>query len=266
MFHTKLKFRFIFQVNIEAPSSANFSIDLKINQDNIVTMNKFSLPNAYGPVIVKVSGSGLALVQLDVQYNVDWAHLQIQPPVPAFDLDVLMKSYGRNASHIEFEACQRWTLLRESMHSGLAVLDLTLPTGYFIQQQELDHYVRSGVVRNLREARYSERKMHFYFDYLDYETTCVKFTVQRWYPVANMTRYIYARIYDYYAPERFNETLINAYNLHVLSVCHTCASFSCPYCKDYSGAHLIRPSAMLLLVAFSIVAVLFSRLTCCGRF
>lgn len=39
-------------VNIEAPSSTNFSVDLKINQDNIVKMNKFQLPNAYGPVIV----------------------------------------------------------------------------------------------------------------------------------------------------------------------------------------------------------------------
>lgn len=77
-----------------------------------------------------------------------------------------MKSYGRNASHIEFESCQRWTNLRESMHSGLAVLDITIPTGYFIQQQELDHYVRSNVVRNLREAKYSERKMYFYFDYV----------------------------------------------------------------------------------------------------
>lgn len=247
-------------VNIEAPSSANFSVDLKINQDNIIKMNKLRIPNAYGPVIVKVSGSGLALVQLDVQYNVDWAHLQIQPPVAAFDLDVLMKSYGRNASHIEFESCQRWTNLKESMHSGLAVLDITIPTGYFIQQHELDQYVRGGLVRNLKEAKYSERKMYFYFDYLDYETTCVKFTVQRWYPVANMTRYIYARVYEYYAPERFNETIINAYNLHVLSVCHSCASFACPYCPDYSRTYLIKPNLILIILSLTIIKFKFSLL------
>jgi len=248
-------------VNIEAPSSANFSVDLKINQDNIVKLNKYQLPNAYGPVIVKVSGSGVALVQLDVQYNVDWAHLQIQPPIPAFNLDVLMKSYGRNASHIEFESCQRWTNLRESMHSGLAVLDITIPTGYLIQQQDLDQYVRSGQVRNLREAKYSERKMYFYFDYLDYETTCVKFTVQRWYPVANMTRYIYARVYDYYAPERFNETIINAYNLYVLSVCHSCASYQCPYCEHYSFSNLIKPNLLLFIVVLFLSITRFHQLS-----
>lgn len=78
----------------------------------------------------------------------------------------IFQSHGRNASHIVFESCQRWTNLRESMHSGLAVLDITIPTGYTIQQQDLDQYVLSGQVRNLREAKYSERRMHFYFDYV----------------------------------------------------------------------------------------------------
>ena len=35
---------------------------------------------------------------------------------------------------------------------------------------------------------------------LDDQPICVSFTVQRWYPVANLTRYIPARVYDYYAP------------------------------------------------------------------
>lgn len=35
---------------------------------------------------------------------------------------------------------------------------------------------------------------------LDSTHTCVSFTVQRWYPVANLTRYIPVRVYDYYAP------------------------------------------------------------------
>lgn len=35
---------------------------------------------------------------------------------------------------------------------------------------------------------------------LDYEQTCVNFTVERWFPVANMSRYLPIRVYDYYAP------------------------------------------------------------------
>lgn len=35
---------------------------------------------------------------------------------------------------------------------------------------------------------------------LDDTETCVKFTIERWYPVANMSRYLPIRVYDYYAP------------------------------------------------------------------
>lgn len=38
---------------------------------------------------------------------------------------------------------------------------------------------------------------------LESSYTCVSFTVQRWYPVANLTRYIPIRVYDYYAPGEF---------------------------------------------------------------
>jgi hypothetical protein len=40
----------------------------------------------------------------------------------------------------------------------------------------------------------------FFFSQLDNEDTCVNFTIERWYPVANMSRYLPIRVYDYYAP------------------------------------------------------------------
>lgn len=82
----------------------------------------------------------------------------------------------------------------------MAVLDVGIPTGYIIQQQTLDRYILSKQVRNLQRARFQERKVLFYFDYLDTEETCVNFTVERWYPVANMSRYLSIRVYDYYSP------------------------------------------------------------------
>lgn len=48
----------------------------------------------------------------------------------------------------------------------MAVLDVTIPTGYIIQQQKLDAYVLSRNVRNLQRARFQERKVLFYFDYV----------------------------------------------------------------------------------------------------
>lgn len=153
-------------VTIEVPSVAGFEKKLHIGQQNLAQLQAYEIQNAYGPVIVKAQGSGLAIVQLDVEYNVDWPHLQIQPPIRAFDLNVYMHAYGRNSSHLVFRSCQRWIHTQESYSSGMAVLEVTIPTGYIIQQQELDHYVHSGQVRNLQEARFQERKVVFYFDYV----------------------------------------------------------------------------------------------------
>lgn len=48
----------------------------------------------------------------------------------------------------------------------MAVLDVGIPTGYWIQQQKLDAYVLSNRVRNLRRAKYMNNKVVFYFDYV----------------------------------------------------------------------------------------------------
>ena len=35
---------------------------------------------------------------------------------------------------------------------------------------------------------------------MDHQDICVNLTVERWYSVANMSRYLPVRVYDYYAP------------------------------------------------------------------
>ncbi|KFM63961.1 CD109 antigen, partial [Stegodyphus mimosarum] len=235
-------------VTIEVPSVPGFIKQIHIGDENLSKQQQFEISNAWGVVLVRAQGSGIALVQLSVQYNVDWPHLQTPPPVKAFDLKVRGYYFGRNSSHIEISSCQRWTLLEESPRSGMAVLEVNIPTGYVVQQQTLDSYVRSRKVRNLREARYDERRVSFYFNYLDQDLTCLSFTIQRWYPVANMSRWLPVRVYDYYAPERFNETMFDVYNLFVLSICEVCGSYQCPYCPVFSWSCGISSNPLLLFV------------------
>lgn len=62
----------------------------------------------------------------------------------------------------------------ESIRSGMAVLDVAIPTGYFMQQQRLDNYVLGQRVRNLKRAKYEEKRVLFYFDYVSRrERECV---------------------------------------------------------------------------------------------
>lgn len=62
----------------------------------------------------------------------------------------------------------RWTYLSESERSGMAILEVTVPSGYFLHQKRLDDYVKHGEVTTLRRARYFPEKVIFYFDYVSY--------------------------------------------------------------------------------------------------
>lgn len=50
----------------------------------------------------------------------------------------------------------------------MAVLDVAIPTGYIIQQQKLDSYILSKRVRNLQRAKFAEKKVVFYFDFVSF--------------------------------------------------------------------------------------------------
>lgn len=56
---------------------------------------------------VEARGAGYAILQMSVQYNVDIAKFQTEPPVKAFSLVPKAHFYGRNQSHITYFSCQR---------------------------------------------------------------------------------------------------------------------------------------------------------------
>lgn len=232
-------------VTVEAVALTG-STTLRLQPHNFAHMHYIDIPEAWGTVKVTARGAGYAILQMSVQYNVDIPRFQTAPPVKAFSLITQANFHGRNQSHITYQSCSSWTHLSESPRSGLAVLEVGIPTGYMIQQQRLDHYVRSKTCKLLQRARYQPGKLTFYFYYLDTETTCVNFTIERWYPVANMSRYLPIRVYDYYAPERFNESIFDALPTYLLNICEVCGSSQCPYCAIYNTGTLLVPAVSLL--------------------
>ncbi|XP_054001189.1 CD109 antigen [Hylaeus anthracinus] len=246
-------------VTVEATALPGQTKTLTVNDHNLARLQTIEIPEAWGTVKVQAKGAGYAILQMSVQYNVDIAKFQTQPPVKSFDLITRANFHGRNQSHISYLSCQKWTNTNESSRSGMAVLDVAIPTGYIIQQQTLDRYIRSKQVRNLQRARFQDKKVLFYFDYLDQEETCVNFTIERWYPVANMSRYLPIRVYDYYSPERFNETIFDALPTYTLNICEVCGSSQCPYCSIYNAATLLATPSILLAISFLVVVTRYFR-------
>lgn len=62
--------------------------------------------------------------------------------------------------------CFRWTYVEESETSGVAVIELALPTGYFIHKPDMDKYVYSRAVPRLQRGRVYPKSAVFMFDYV----------------------------------------------------------------------------------------------------
>jgi hypothetical protein len=148
-----------------------------ITENNLATPQFMDIPNAWGTVKIQARGAGYAIAQLSLQYNVDVNRFVTPPAVRAFSVLFRLSFSGRNNSHINYDISSSWTNQRESNQYGMAVLDVAVPTGYYIKQQVLDDYILSRKVRNLRLAKFLAHKVVFYFDALDDDETCVKFTL-----------------------------------------------------------------------------------------
>nr|BAR45623.1 macroglobulin complement-related 2 [Ammothea sp. RS-2014] len=238
------------QVKIEASSLPGVAKLFHINQDNLSKQQKIVMPDVHGNIEAISTGGGLALLQLDVSFGVDRKRVMIPPPVKAFDLMVDASYSGRNNSHLHYDVCVRWNLLDQSERSGFAIMEIQLPTGY-----HLDHLIMKAGMSKFPKVSggiVRDRMAKFRFDSIGREFHCLNFTVHRWYPVANLTRFMLARVYEYLSPEFFTEEIIDAYDVHVLSICQACGSYQCPYCPDFSSA-MVTASSTVILVAFSFV-------------
>jgi CD109 antigen len=72
-----------------------------------------------------------------LQDNADVNRFETPPAVRAFSVLPRLSFSGRNNSHINYISSS-WTNQPESNQSGVAVLDVAIPTGYYMQQQVLD--------------------------------------------------------------------------------------------------------------------------------
>lgn len=98
------------------------------------------------------------MFRLNDSFDVKWALMECKCSAAA----------GQRLTWLIMSLCVnfRWIHTNESIRSGMAVLDVTIPTGYWIQQQKLDAYILSKRVRNLQRARYQNNKVLFYFDFV----------------------------------------------------------------------------------------------------
>ncbi|KAB7495813.1 Antigen, partial [Armadillidium nasatum] len=132
------------KIVIEQSSDPNATIDAYVtNEPGLSEMQEFELDNIFGHLAIIGRGSGQAILQLDYSYGVDHEDEIDYPPVSAYEIDISAKFFGRNNSYVSITSCQKWINTAEGNTSGLTVVDIHLPSGYYIMQDELIRMVDS---------------------------------------------------------------------------------------------------------------------------
>jgi CD109 antigen len=250
-----------YNLNINFTSSSSDSDSyLSIEDSNIIELQEYPIDNVWGNIVVDGQGTGYALVQLRVTYNVEYPW-QIRPaPYTAFGMNVQTKIYGRNFSHIDYNVCITWLPenieILNSNRSGHFQFEIKIPTGYRCEERYLKSLI--GVTRNLGDAEnFPGNQLNFIFDYADPEPICFAFTIERYIPVANLSRYYEMKVYEYHEPNNAKRSMYNLRDIFGLDICEVCGSYQCPYCPYYAFA-VLSPQASSVFICISIAVSLSS--------
>ncbi|XP_014294600.1 CD109 antigen isoform X1 [Halyomorpha halys] len=241
------------EVNLNSGVDPDFKHIIHITNSTFNNEDIFELKHIWGHVNIIGKGAGLALVQMDVSYGVDWEPLKDNPSRDNFNLRVReFYSHERNKSAITIETCMR--RLREERTGG-AVLEVEIPSGYRLVETEA---IRQGYsVPHFVDARTKPGLTLWIFDQVPLEENCFNHTVRRWHPVANISLTRQALLYEVAARENFVQVLVNSTSLYVLNICEVCGSYQCPYCPYYNrSAKMHIPTYTFILVIILLIEFL----------
>lgn len=233
------------EVSMTSSSDSSFKTSFLVDK-NTSSIYTRKLERPWGIVEVRSQGRGLSLFQMVSSYRVDRQELTDQSDKTTFGLKILQYySTARNISAITIEVCTQW--LGASQSSGSATLEIDTPTGYFTTESRMAYVVRTTKHPTLCDATVSSRTAVFYFTHIEPDSACFNYTLRRLYPVANMTLYRKAIIYENNRRENFAEVVLESMPLYILSICEVCGSYQCPYCPHYNRASFLCNYNVILI-------------------
>ena len=244
-----------YNMNIKLSSSSSSDLDVNeilITDSNIAEMQEYDVENVWGNLLVDGEGTGYALVQLRETFNVEYPWLIRKPPYEAFKMEVQTRLYGRNFSHIGVDVCLTWlpenAVILNANRSGHAEFRMQIPTGYRVEERYLKALI--GVLRNLGDAEnIPGPALKFLFDFLDQDPICFTFTMERYIPVANLSRYYEMKVYEYHEPNNANKSMYFLRDISSLDICEVCGSYQCPYCPYYAfGVRSNQASPLMIFL------------------
>ncbi|XP_017096897.2 CD109 antigen [Drosophila bipectinata] len=201
-------------IEVAAPSMPPAKID--VNPENALHVHNYQIPKHKYKAMFRAAGQGAAMGQVSIQYNEaqrkPHASLKITPTVES-----------QSNHQMVLRVCGEYTPLDQAkQHTNMVLMEIQLPSGYEIDDNELTKIKSSDGVR-LAETKNEDTQVIVYFDSLySHQPICVIVTAARLHAVADQ-KSSYVKLYDYYIPSLSTVEKYDVKN----SFCDICKGADC---------------------------------------
>ncbi|XP_046828737.1 CD109 antigen-like isoform X3 [Vespa crabro] len=189
---------------------------LNINSRNSMILQKQILPKKTRFVNITVNGNGFAIVQVSYEYN-----LNVTGAWPLFTLDPQVDR-NSNANHLQLSICSGFVPTKEANESNMAVMEISLPSGFTVDRDSLPSLEVSQNVKRV-ETKNGDTMVVLYFDKMVIHEYCPTVSAYRTHKVAKQ-KPVPVSIYDYYDSSRRARVF---YEPRVASLCDICEDEEC---------------------------------------
>ncbi|XP_071630308.1 thioester-containing protein 1 allele S3-like isoform X2 [Temnothorax longispinosus] len=189
---------------------------ININSGNSMILQKQILPSKTRSVNITASGRGFVLVQVSYQYN-----LNVTGAFPLFTLDPQVDK-NSNANHLQLSICSGFVPTEEANESNMAVMEVSLPSGFTVDRDSLPSLEISSHVKRV-ETRNGDTMVVLYFDKMVKEEYCPTVSAFRTHKVAKQ-KPVPVSVYDYYDSSRRARAF---YEPRKTTLCDLCEDEDC---------------------------------------
>ncbi|KAK6619001.1 hypothetical protein RUM44_003383 [Polyplax serrata] len=176
----------------KAGSKAQTTIN--VDKQKAMILQKQELPRKVREVNITATGSGFAVVQVSYRFN-----LNVTGAWPLFTLDPQVDK-NSDKNHLQVSICSGFVGTRETNESNMAVMEVSLPSGFVVDQDSLPSLRISQNVKRV-ETKDADTTVVLYFDKLIKQEYCPTISAYRTHMVANQ-KPVPVSVYDYYDSSR----------------------------------------------------------------
>eukprot|EP00094_Tigriopus_californicus_P007480 TCALIF_07202-PA protein Name:"Similar to CUBN Cubilin (Canis familiaris)" AED:0.20 eAED:0.21 QI:0/0.76/0.57/0.97/0.85/0.88/35/0/3998 len=190
---------------------------IELDTETSTVMQKRILPQTTREIQLRITGIGMAVVQVGFQYNLNvtaaWPSFVVNPQV----------FKPSTANHMQLTVCANYIEGGDSRSSNMAVMEVSLPSGFTANMDALPALRRFKGVKRVDTER-SETKVVLYFEQLTRSEVCPTISAYRTHRVANQ-KPSSVLVYDYYDQSRVARSF---YDSVPATLCDICQGEDCP--------------------------------------